>query len=83
MNSEIVNSSLKESRFYTLEMSNLQFQDCNLSGLEIIDTSFKNIDVSTCNIENLRSNIDNLKNMVISREQAMDLISIFGLITKN
>lgn len=39
-------------------------------------------DVSSCNLEGLRTDPRNLKGMIISREQSMDLISIFGLIIR-
>jgi len=40
-------------------------------------------DVSSCNLEGLRTDPRNLKGMIISREQAYDLISLFGLEIKS
>ena len=56
-----------------------EWNNCDFSNLELIETSMEKQDVSTCNLEGLRADPNYLKGMIIAREQAMDLISLFEI----
>ncbi len=79
---KFIDSTFLESRFHTNQFTKVEFEHCDFSCLEILETSMAEIDVSTCNLQGLRAQPDSLKKMVISKEQSMDIIHLFELIIR-
>ncbi len=76
---EFTDCRFQESRFHSNQFSVTEWNHCDFSNLELIETSMEKQDVSTCNLTGLRADSNYLKGMIIAREQAMDLISLFEI----
>ncbi len=58
------------------------FDQVNLTSTEFQNTYLKGIDISTCMIRNTRFDIWSLKGALIDPFQAVDLITLLGVIVK-
>lgn len=68
-----INICLKNNEFYNVNFTKAEFLKVNLN----------NIDFSTCNINSIVIDISSLKGIIISNWQCCEIVSIFGVKTKN
>lgn len=76
-------SVVKEGRFVSLNLENIYFDNVDFSESEFLNTKLKGIDFSKCNITNIGTTTVDLKGIIINPEQALMLISLFGIIVKD
>jgi uncharacterized protein YjbI with pentapeptide repeats len=74
---------LKESFFAESFFKDVAFESSDLTSAEIFKTSLGGIDLSSDTIDSLHCEADSLKGAIISPDQALDLITYFGLKIKS
>jgi uncharacterized protein YjbI with pentapeptide repeats len=73
---------LKEANFIGTTLDNVFFGKSIIQEVQFSDTSLKNIDLSQCQFDFIHVKEDDLRGAIISPEQAVSLIEVFGLIVK-
>mgnify|MGYP004630189445 FL=1 len=81
-NTSFITSNLKEMRLIGCTEKNLVFSNCRLDKMTISDTKLQGVDLSTNEINGMIFKASDIKGSFISPEQAVSLISNFGLIVK-
>lgn len=81
-NTVIKDSNLVDGSFYMVDFKNSKFDNNDFSRLEIRKTHMKGIDLSSCKIEELRITPECIQGMIVNQVQAIELISILGIIIK-
>lgn len=73
-------SDLSHSSFYHLTFKKVFFEDVNMPNMEIDETLLEGIDLSTCKITGLKTNPQCLKGLKINYVQAMELVTLLGVV---
>ena len=81
-NSEIIDSNFMESRFQAVEFSSLYLESVDFTRLEVIQSSLKGLNLCDCVIDGIRADLNSLRGVKVSSYQAIDLISLFGIIVE-
>lgn len=80
---EIVLSLFKESRFINNSFKDIVFDKVNFKGSEFLSNKLEGIDFSSCNISEISISSYDVKGMIVNDEQALMLISLFGIVVKS
>lgn len=72
--------TLKESMFIECKWSDLVLSDCVLDGSEFARFPLKGMDLSACRFTHLRVDVNALRGLKVTREQAMSLSMLLGLV---
>lgn len=75
-----VNNIIKDSYFNETNLINTIFNNNNLDNSELNKITHKSLDLSTNSIQGIKIDIPSLKNLIINEYQALDIISILGVI---
>lgn len=81
-NSNIENSNLQEVSMNNVILKKVYLEDTDFKGSEFLHTKLKQIDLSTCNMKEIKISVDCLIGAIISEEQAISMISLFGIVIK-
>ena len=63
-------------------LENVIFKNSDFEKTEFLNTKLKGIDFSSCNINDISIGPNDIKGTIVSQEQALVLISLFGIIIK-
>ncbi|WNB93814.1 pentapeptide repeat-containing protein [Bacillus sp. NEB1478] len=74
---------LKEANFIEATFDNVQFGASAIQEVQFSDTSLRNVDLSQCQFTFIHVKEDDLRGAIISPEQAITLIEVFGLEVKH
>ncbi|MDR7072436.1 pentapeptide repeat-containing protein [Fictibacillus barbaricus] len=70
---------LKEANFIESTLENVQLGNSTIQEVQFSDTALKNVDLSSCQFTFIHVKEDDLRGAIISPEQAITLIEVFGL----
>lgn len=76
------NSSVKEGRVVHSILDDVSFENVNFNESEFLNTKLGGIDFSSCNINNIGITTNDIKGVIVSEEQALMLINLFGIVVK-
>lgn len=79
---EIEASIIKEGRFVSSNFDDISFKDNDFEATEFLNTKLKGIDFSSCNINDIGVSPNDIRGVIVNDEQALMLISLFGIIIK-
>lgn len=82
VNFEIKNSVVKEGSFVSSSLTNIIFDEVDFEGCEFLNTKLENIDFSNCNINEIGVSSNDIKGVIVNEQQALMLITLFGIIVK-
>lgn len=71
---------LKSGNLNENRLNGVIYESCSLVEADFSHTSLRNIDLKTSHIEGIQLNIADLKGAIVTSLQAMDLISLLGII---
>ncbi len=80
---EIRNCDCTHSFFSSLKQKNLKFKNVTLREAEMLDSDLKDVDISDCTIDGGLFNPKSLNGLSVSREQAVSLSKLLGLVVKD
>ena len=73
-------TDLNISSFFSLTLKKVYFDNVNMTNMEIEETLLAGIDLSTCTISGLKTTPSCIKGVKINFVQAMELVSLLGII---
>ena len=79
---EIVNSVVKEGRFVACSLEDVSFEEIDFERTEFLNTKLKGLDFCSCNINDIGVSPNDIRGVNVNDEQALMLISLFGIIIK-
>ena len=71
---------MKECSFFAFRWQDWVLRSCALTCAEIHETSLRGLDVTSCEIGNLLVDLPAVRGMKVTREQAMELSTLLGLV---
>jgi uncharacterized protein YjbI with pentapeptide repeats len=74
--------NLAEADFYGADLSGAVFRDCDLSRADITNAKLVGADLRDCRLDGLRGTPADMKGLIISPDQAPQLITLFGVNVK-
>ncbi len=74
--------NLTQADFYAADLTGAIFRRCDLSGVDIAQAKLTGADIRDCRIDRMRGTPAAMDGLTISQDQAVLLISLFGVIVK-
>ena len=74
---------LKSANFIDANFSNVQFGKSTIDGVQFTGTSLKNVDLSECELRQIHMEKEDLQGAIVSADQAVSLIELFGVRVKD
>lgn len=82
---KLINTSMKENNmqngtFASMEFKDIEFINNDFSGIEIVDTPMMGINIASNKIDGIKIQPELVRGMIVTEVQAIELISILGVI---
>ncbi len=77
------NCLLKGANFLDSKWDYVQFGHSTIDDVQFTGTSLKNVDLSNCQFTTIHTNAEEIKGAIISAEQAVSFIELFGVKVKD
>lgn len=81
-NTKLIENNMVDGRFDQVMISNIELVKNDFSRMEIIRTPMNGVDVTSSKIDELRISSDMVNGMIVNEVQAIELVSILGIIIK-
>ncbi|MFC0015418.1 MULTISPECIES: pentapeptide repeat-containing protein [Allobacillus] len=74
---------LKSANFIESEFFNVQFGSSTIDDVQFTGTSLKDVDLSNCELRQIHIQKEDIQGAIVSAEQAISLIELFGVTVKD
>ena len=79
---KLIENNLVDGRLDQVTLVDIELTKNDFSRMEIIGSSMKDVDISSCKVDELSIAPEMVKGMIVNEVQAIELISILGVIIK-
>ena len=73
---------MKECSFFRFRWQDWTLRACDMRRAEIHETAMKGMNVTSCGIEGIMADVTSIRGMTVTREQAVQLAALLGLIVQ-
>ncbi len=75
-------SNFEEGAFSMCKWSDVQFEECNMRKVELVDSPLKNMDFSSCQLDGFVVRLEDLKGVILNADQALACTALLGIRVK-
>ncbi|MDE5631113.1 MAG: pentapeptide repeat-containing protein [Bacilli bacterium] len=80
LNTTLNNNNMQNGTFASIEFKDIEFINNDFSGIEVMDTPMMGINIASNKIDGIKISPSLVRGMIVTEVQAIELISILGVI---